>query len=891
MPNSVIQTSFNAGELSPTLFARVDVDKYKSGLATMRNFFVDFRGGATSRPGSQYIAACRSGSSLIPSPRLIPFIVATTAAYVIEMGQYYLQFYYNGGIVETGGVAVVVTTPYAAADIPTIKYTQSADVMTFTHPNYPPYQLSRISATSFSFAPLSVGPQIAPPGSLTGAPSATGTVCYAYRVTAVSLSGTEESLPSNVYYCRNSATLGSSNASLSLSWNPPSEAVAYYNVYKAGPFSQTSIPASVFGYIGQSVACSFTDNNIAPDFTQTPPTFQDPFATGTIENLTLYASGTTSNEYNYLPLTITDSTGSGASGYGISNGGGLAAVFLDSGGQNYTNPAITCSGVAGENITATLSPTTGTYPAVSTYFQQRQGFGSTTNSPESVFFSQTGNYANFDVSPTVLNSDAITASLAGRQVNVIKSFVPMSTGLVTFTSGGALLISGGSPTAALTPSSISALPQGSSGANDVQPLAINFNILYIQNKGNIVRDLTFNYYLQNYYGYDRSTLSNHLFLNYSIIDWCYAEEPHRLVWATRNDGVLLSFTYVAEQEVFGWARHDTNGLFQSVCSIPEGNVNAVYFIVQRYINGGWVNCVERMAPRVYKYVADAWELDCALQWPQTFPAATLYPSAANNGVLATGGENPILTGGGYEIQAAGDVAFIASAPVFSSGQVGDVIWCGGGAAVITQFISSTEVLCEITIPIVEYLPDQSGDLSPNEPNPAPTPLPQPPGAWSIATPTNAVSGLSYLNGNTVYGIADGIPFGPVVVSGGQITLPGGYASKIVVGLLYCCQLQTLRLDAGEPTIQSKRKNIFAMNVILDKTLDLWCGPDFESLTQMQDLIYIPYSIPNPLFSGISRTTITSDWTVDGQMCLQKTSPLPANVLGIVPEFVVGDTGR
>ena len=82
-----------------------------------------------------------------------------------------------------------------------------------------------------------------------------------------------------------------------------------------------------------------------------------------------------------------------------------------------------------------------------------------------------------------------------------------------------------------------------------------------------------------------------------------------------------------------------------------------------------------------------------------------------------------------------------------------------------------------------------------------------------------------------------------------------------------------------------------MNVILDKTLDLWCGPDFESLTQMQDLIYIPYSIPNPLFSGISRTTITSDWTVDGQMCLQKTSPLPANVLGIVPEFVVGDTGR
>lgn len=780
-----------------------------------------------------------------------------------------MQFYYNGAIVVSGGSPVVVTTPYAIADVPLLKFTQSADVLTITHPNYPVYQLKRTGAAAFSLSLLTIGPVIQPPTGLSGAPSATGTYCYAYRVTAVSLDGKEESLPSNIYYNRASAVLGTSNATMSLTWAPPAQAVAYYKIYKMGPVSQTSLPNSVFGYIGQATAAQFTDNNIAPDFSQTPPQNTNPFAVQSITDIAVTGAGSTSSQYVYLPLVISDSTGSGASGYAITNSSGVTSAFLDAGGSGYTAPAITVSGVSGVTFSTILSASSGTYPSVPVYFQQRLGFGTTINAPESVFFSQTGNYSNFDVSPTILDSDAITASLAGRQVNVIKSFVPMSTGLVTFTSGGALLISGGSSTAPLTPSSISALPQGSSGANDVPPLAINFNILYIQNRGNIVRDLTFNYYVQNYYGFDRSTLSSHLFLNYSIVDWAYAEEPHRLVWATRSDGALLSMAYVAEQEVFGWSRHDTDGLFQSVCTIPEGNVNAVYMIVQRYIGGAWTNVVERFASRVYKYVQDAWELDCALQYAQTYPNATIYPGAC----VGTG------------------VPFIASSAVFNSGMVGQVIWCGGGSATITAFVSSTQVTCTVNIPIVEILQNQSGDLIVNTVNASPTPLPQPAGQWSMATPTSTVSGLSYLNGNTVYGIADGVPFGPLIVSGDTITLPNGPASKIVVGLLYTCQLKTLRLEAGDPTIQSKRKNIFAMNLILDKTLGIWTGPDFQSLTELQDIIAVPYSVPNPLFSGISRTTIVSDWTVDGQMCVQKNSPLPANILGIVPEFVVGDTGR
>ena len=64
-------------------------------------------------------------------------------------------------------------------------------------------------------------------------------------------------------------------------------------------------------------------------------------------------------------------------------------------------------------------------------------------------------------------------------------------------------------------------------------------------------------------------LSNHLFTGYTLKEWAWAEEPYKIVWAIRNDGALLSLTYLKEQDVYAWARHDTFGLYQSVCSVSS----------------------------------------------------------------------------------------------------------------------------------------------------------------------------------------------------------------------------------------------------------------------------------------------------------------------------------
>ena len=105
----------------------------------------------------------------------------------------------------------------------------------------------------------------------------------------------------------------------------------------------------------------------------------------------------------------------------------------------------------------------------------------------------------------------------------------------------------------------------------------------------------------------------------SIQEWAFAEEPFRIIWCVRSDGVLLGFTFMREHEVYAWHRHTTDGIVESVCSIPEpdgagGYIDAVYLIVNRTINGATKRYVERMVDRVFATIADTWFLDCALQY-------------------------------------------------------------------------------------------------------------------------------------------------------------------------------------------------------------------------------------------------------------------------------------
>lgn len=652
MAISEIQTSLNAGELSPNLYARVDLSKFESGAALLRNFFVDFRGGVANRPGTEFICAVKNVDG---AKRLIPFTVSTQASYVLEFGEAYIRFISNGVQLEASpGVPYEVTTPYAAADLALLKYTQSADVLTLVHPSYPPANLTRTSDTTFSYDVINIGPTIDPPVITDMTAPHSGPYNFGYLVTAVDLDGKEESLASNPGVKHSEGMNELTNRVIGLSWTAPSQAVSAYNIYKWGPIDAVTLnPATVWGFIGTSQTVTFTDNNIAPDFTKQPPAWGDPFSGGQFQSITVTVGGSgydgVSGDWPvipYVPLSITGD-GTGAAGYAVidHSAGTIIGAYLTNFGKNYTTATITANGEGGTGATFsyTLSDPAPLYPSCTAYVQQRRCFAGSNLKPETLVMSQIGLYENFDTTPVSLDTDSIVLSIAGEEVNTIKAMVPVAYGLLTFTTGGSYLINGGSPYAPITPASISVQAQSSVGANDLMPLRVNTDVLYCQNKGNRIRNLAFAWQRQAYQGSDISALAAHLFDGFSTTEWTWAEEPFKLVWAVRDDGRMLTLTYVPDQEVFAWCRHDTQGLFKSVTSVPEGSENAVYVIVERYIPAlfgvgdceGYGQYIERFASRQDCCIEDAWFLDSALALPHNTSTDSIYLSAPNGQAVLT----------------------------------------------------------------------------------------------------------------------------------------------------------------------------------------------------------------------------------------------------------------
>ena len=146
-----INTNFSAGEFSPLLDGRTDIEKYYNAVKTLENFIILPQGGIKRRPGTYYVSEVKDSTR---KTRLIPFQFSTTQAYIIEVGDRYFRFYYNNGQLLSSGSAYELTTPYLEADIFDLQFAQDADTMWITHPSYKPRKLTRNAASWDSYVKL-----------------------------------------------------------------------------------------------------------------------------------------------------------------------------------------------------------------------------------------------------------------------------------------------------------------------------------------------------------------------------------------------------------------------------------------------------------------------------------------------------------------------------------------------------------------------------------------------------------------------------------------------------------------------------------------------------------------------------------------------------------------
>lgn len=758
-----------------------------------------------------------------------------------------------------------IETPYAAADLADLHFSQSADVITITHPNYAQRDLSRTGHASWSLDVIEFETGVTRPtnGAATGGTAGANSF---WQVTAIDFNTGEESL----------VGLGTGFTITGIS--------------KANPAVVTTTaganPWLGFDYcfIGGVVGMTEVNNKVFQVHPLTANTFQLVGIDST--NFTAYSSGGTANKAAIAfgatiadssnPVTIAWTSSPNALEYNVYKclngifgyiGSATGNFFLDNGyvpdildtPPQYRNPFSTPDD----------------YPSTVAYIQQRQTFANSTNSPEGAFASKTGLRKNFTIKTPVTDDGSVTFQLAGNQINRIRHILDLGR-IVVLTESAEFTVEGNAA-GILTPTAVNPKQQSANGSSNLQPVKLDTNALYVQARGSIIRDIGFDFQGDGYRGNDLTIFASHLFEGYTIVDWAYQKTPHSIVWVVRDDGVMLGLTYIREQQIWAWHWHDTDGVIENVCVVPEGNEDALYVVVKREIAGLTTSrrYLERFSNRFIGPDSDAIKdfigMDCALSYDGRNDDDTHQMKLAD--------------GTTWEYNET--IHLNSSAAYFSADDVGNQIHLTGPNGDLIRF------------KITSYISPIQVNGRPHKTIPASMR-----GLWisDWAAAVNVVSGLSHLEGMDVSIFADafvvGSPNNPKVetytVTNGSVTLDKPYA-VIHVGLPYLPDLELLDIETVQSeTMSNKKVKVDNVTLRLEKTRGVWVGGEaptddavdpLEGLTELKLRQSETMDEPVALFTGKKNVRIEARWKSNGSVFMRQIDPVPMSVLAVTPDGI------
>jgi len=826
MSQSTIQRSLAGGEIAPSVQGRADQTKYQTGLKRCRNFVVMKHGGIKNREGTQYIAELKDSSII---GRLLKFVYNADQTYLLVAQNQTMRFIRNAAQITVSGVAAYNgATAYVPGDLVSsggVNYYCKAN----TTGNAPP------NATYWH--PLT--------GSIYEIPTPYATADLGTLQQAQSADVVTVVHPT--YAIRELARTGHTAWTLSTVSMAPSLAAptGVANSGAAGTTSNWIVTAVKSETYEESLASSATTSSATP------------------------SSGS--------PITITWTNVSGAVEYNVyrrKNGiYGFIGVSAD-GVAGFSDNGIDPDTSITPPIARDPFASSGNYPSTVGYYQQRRLFANTNNAIEKIWGSRSGMFKNFSISSPLQDDDAVTFSIAGRQVNEVRHLIEVGD-FVVLTAGGEWIIQGDSD-GVLRPQSPNPRQIGYNGAAEVAPAVISDSLVYLQARGSVLRDLRYEVGASgnsSYQGRDLTIFAYHLFQGYTVTRIEYQQIPHSIVWCLRSDGRLLGLTYLREHEVWGWHWHDTDGVIEDICVIPEGEVDALYMIVRRAIDGATKRYVERMADPFISGIDDirydAFYVDCGATYDGRNTGATTMT---------------LSTGGGWTVNDTITVA--ASAGYFVSGDVGNqiVVWNDDGD--------------EVKITIGTYTSATVVSGYPNKTVPAAL---RSTATTSWGKAVDVIGGLGHLEGKRISAIGDGNvianpnndAYTVITVDAAEIALDRPYM-VVHVGLPITADMVALPLDTTQDNIRSNKKKVDCIDMLVEAARGIFAGSELPEtdnsldglVEHKQRSVSDGYGAIQP-YTGIIEIPIQSTWKQEGSFAVRQTDPLPVSILSLIPTGQIG----
>jgi hypothetical protein len=875
-PVRSIQPSFTGGEFAPSLYGRVDLQKYATGLKKATNFFIHPHGSASNRPGTKYIASVKDSTKRV---RLVPFEFSFTQSYVIEFGDGYCRFYKDGGqiakssadawltvtayvvgdyitnggtmyyclVAHTSGTFATdlaankwvaqtiyeIPTPYAEADLTNLKFAQSADTLYICHPDHASLTLLRFSHDDWDLVtyvnkggPFMLSNTTAKTLTMSHT-TGTGRTLTASAATFDALHvGSLWRLVHEVPGSSVTVSYTASNQSSSIKCG------SIWRIVTRGTWTgKITVEKSTNGGATWTIIRSFYS---AGDVNHN--TFGEVDEPCLIRIDYVHTSGTALADLSADPFTQTGIV----KVTGFTNGTTVTADVLRDVGA--TAPTTDWAEGSWSDYRG--------YPACVTFFQDRLTFAATKTEPQTIWMTESGNYTSFARNEPLLDSDGITINLPSRKLNGIKSLAGLQS-LVALTSASEWTIAPAVGTGVITPAAVETKEYGQRGSNGVDPVVVGNRLIFVQPHGSVVRDLGFEEEVLGLAGIDLSILSNHLFTGYSIVALAYQQEPDSLVWAVRDDGALLSMTYMREHEVIAWTPHETDGDVESICTIPGEDYDELWLAVKR----GSSRFVERMVRRMTSTdPRDQFFMDAGLSLdsPKTITGATKA--------------NPVV------------VTCVAHG--FSNGDVVSILDVEG----MTELNGRKFIVSNKTTDTFE-LKDEDGV------NVNGTDYGTYAAGGEVRAVVSSLGGLSHLNGKTVTILADGSVQPSQAVSGGSITLSPA-AAIVHVGLPYTAAFQTLKpeIPLRDGTTQGRKVRVVEVILRFLNSRGGYVGPDDDE-DNLRDIVQRtnePMGSPVELKTQDYPISIPPSWEDGGQMYYEQRDPLPVTILAVIKQLGIGE---
>ncbi|MFZ8903895.1 MAG: hypothetical protein ACO20I_08165 [bacterium] len=906
-----LQSSFADGMISPRMQGMVELESYRSSLALLENMVVLPQGSVTRRPGTFFANSTPSNAQV----RLVPFNRGQGTSVILEFSNNLLRFYANDGIIESGGSPYEVVTTYTTAQLADLSFTQSADVLFICHPTHPPRELKRLDVASWSLTELVLkdGPYFP-----------VNTEDTTMTVSLADTANWTESFTNSTLEAEQVITVTASNVddgtdSFTSSNHP---FVNGQKVRFTGGTSIVGVTAGTDYYIVQATQNTFklsTSSGGTPaDITTVPTTdlifFQD--IVGKNAYIKILASDTTGINLDLgfqstdvgrvirLNLQVAPQIKWGYAEILELDGSNPTTTILAK-----TKSALSTPGTTTEWQLGSFSETSG-YPRTVQIFQQRLVFGGTSSEPQTIFFSQTGDFNNFAASEPLGQSTGRTDSsgktIIGEQIfenNALSLTISSDTvdliewmnedrRMTLGTSGGIFQIYGADDDLTVTPFNFT-IAKVSAWATDATalPSKIGNNLLYVQQNGRKIRELAFDKLQDQYAAADLSLRAENL-TESGIIGTAYQDQPYSVLWCRRADGKLAGITYVDLLQMRAWHLHTIAGIHydstygnhakvESIAVIPRNTHDQLWMVVKRH------------------------KRETALA-SCTFNQSTDFFSKTSHGL--SNGDTVAFDGTAIDGFSADTLYYVVSATTdtfqLSATSGGSAVTVSGS----TTDVSVTTLRKCTEVRYVEFMERYyvGDEIDPTDAHFVDSGLEEP---TNQTTATTAVTGLSHLSGESVSILADAsVQPNQTVNSSGEVTLQTA-ATKYRIGLGYNSNLQTLPMvqptSAGTSVGNKKRIHKFVIKLLDSLGFKYGSTPyllDTATISYLESIGVIFGANTSNLTEAVFRTTadrigaallfftgeksyaLRDDYGTEAQLYIRQDQPYPLNVLLLAIDY-------